>query len=60
MTTHYHVWIGRESSSTGEVRMIAKRSKAYVMRYYANREAARSGEVWTEVKECRDPCCPSN
>ena len=60
---HYHVWLARESSSTGTVKSLQKVGRPYGKRGQATKAIKallreRGGILWTHVLECKDPNCP--
>lgn len=61
---HYHIWLAKESDSTGGVvKSLMKIGKPYHRRGAANkalktRAIMARRFVWTEVKKCIDPMCP--
>lgn len=61
---HYHIWLARESRSTGGVvKSLQKVGKPYHRRGAAAKALPkllreRRGVLWTHTLQCQDPACP--
>ena len=64
MGDHHHIWMAKESASTGGVvKMLAKVGRPYARRGQATKALPkllreRAGIMWTHVLKCQDPSCP--